>query len=747
MAIPGNFLSSVTETIDPNTSGWKVKLNCTLLLGVGGRVGDGCLAVKSVAAGETQAITVSSYPVIPWTEYEAFCDAAGGTVGERIGIRWLNSSNTEISITWSMTTSPASASWHRIAVGAEAPDGAARAQIVVSATPAAGAVSNYFESVYFGFPKVTTGNLFAFNTESAEIDASGWFNEVNSTIARQLPPVQWAVDNYLAGGHVIAMTATANGNASMRSTDRPDATPGVEYLAHAYLSPPTAASTTWVELRFYDATGIQIQATRGVLAAPGTAWYRQRASAVAPAGAASCSIAAGIDSATAGQVLKADWAVVTTAPTLYAGSILPYADASFEQGVAGWTVTSGAATIARSSPWSGTTAYEGAYAGIITSATATTSVVRSGRFPLPADVTAGQNMRTFALTQVDAGGWTVVRGIRWYDASNVDLGVSTSTAIAAPSPGWWYIENDQTIPANATQAAIEYTLTATSASSVWRIDSLGMWQALPANTVEADDESASITLTLRELTIGQLLTIYRVLGNGTRTLVRGPSGLYSKTPITSDMVVVEDYEAPLGVPVSYYIEMLTSGSSTPAYQTTATVTLAPGDVNECWLKDPGQPQRNTKVLVAKAPDWQRAIEQAEMRVRGRRNSVVLSDVRGGLEGDLQIWTRSDDERAALHWLLDSGNVLFWQAVPGMGVADMYVTVGQITEARVGGTAMEPWRLWTLPLREVDMPTATGVAGSAGRTWQDVLTQFPSWQAVLDGYATWEDVLFDRRIGG
>ncbi|MGW7657789.1 hypothetical protein ACWGJ7_38875, partial [Streptomyces tendae] len=226
-----------------------------------------------------------------------------------------------------------------------------------------------------------------------------------------------------------------------------------------------------------------------------------------------------------------------------------------------------------------------------------------------------------------------------------------------------------------------------------------------------------------------------------------PSGLYSQTPITADEVIVEDYEAPLGVAVSYYIETLAPGSQTPGYQGTDTVTLNPGDANEAWLKDPGQPQRNLKVLVAKAPDWQRSIEQAELRVRGRRNSVILSDVRGGLEGELAIWTRSDDERDALHWILDSGNVLLWQSVPGMGVSDMYVAVGQTTEARVTGYAPEPWRAWTLPLRQVDMPTTTGVAGSAGRTWQDILTQFATWQDVLDAYATWEDVLFDRRIGG
>ncbi|MFI8942768.1 hypothetical protein [Streptomyces syringium] len=745
MAIPGNFLSTTTESVDPNTSGWVAKTNCTISLGSGGRNGDGCLAVRSVASGEMQARTVSSYAVTPWTEYEAFCDASGATVPERIGIRWLTAANAEISITWSLTTASASATWHRIAVGGEAPGTAARAQVVVSSSPAAGAVFSYYENFYFGYPITTTGNKFAFNTESGEIDATGWFNEVNSTITRQAPMVSWPVDNYLAGGHTIAITASANGNASMRSTDRPDATPGVEYVAYCYLNPPTSGSVTWVELRFYDSGGSQIQATRSTLAAPGTGWYREYASAVAPALTASCSIAAGIDTATTGQVLRVDNAVVTTAPVLRAGSILPYADASFEQGVAGWTVVSGVATITRSTPW-GTVAFDGAYAGTITSSTATTSVIRSAKFPLPTG-SGGLEFRTEVYSNVTAGGFTLIRGVRWYNAANTDLGLTSSASAAIPTPNWWLLGNTHTAPATATQAAIEYSVTATSPSSVWRIDRLAMWQSVPITEVEGHDDTASITLTLRELTIGELITVYRVTPDGNRTLVRGSTGLLNQTTITSDQMVIEDYEAPLGVAVSYYIELRATASATPGYRSTDTVTLTPGDINLCWIKNPGQPQRNAQFIVKAPPAWKRSISQAAYRVRGRRHPVVLSDVRGGLEGDLVVWTRSDEEASALHWLLDSGDVLLWQIIPGVHETDRYVTVGEVGLPRTVPRADDEWREWTLPLTEVDMPVTVGVAGSAGRTWQDVLTGFATWQDVLDAYATWEDVLFDRRIGG
>lgn len=742
MAIPGNLLSSTTEAVDPNTSGWTAKLNCTISLGSGGRNGDGCLTVRSVAAGEMQARTVSSYAVVPGTVYATFADTSG-TVAERIGIRWLTGAGAEISVTWSLTTAAASASWHRVSVAGAAPVGAARAQVLLSSTPAAGSVTHFWENVYLGYARHTTGNLLTANSETSEVDTSGWGVETNATLGRTVPAITWAVDAYPVGGHMLTATAVANGNVAILGTERPVVTPGVEYLAYTYLSPPTAAITSWIEIRFYDAGGTQLAATRGPLAAPSTGYFRQRVSAVAPVGAASCAVAAGMDSATTGQVMRLDNTVVTVAPKARAGSITTYEASSLEQGVGGWSITSGAATVARSTPW-GAYAVDGNYSLTISSATATTSTLRSARFPLTPG--AGLNWRAEWASQVTAGGWTATRGVRWYDAANNSISLDATTSATVPTSGWWMLTTDVVAPANATQAAIEWTLTATSTSSVLRMDVASLWPALPLAAVTANPDTASVTLTLRELTVGYLVTVYRIGQDGARTLVRGPSGLLDKMAIGADLMVIEDYEAPLGVPVTYAVEIYTAAGVLSTTRSAGPVTIDAGDPNTAWLKDPGQPQRNLKVLVERAPDWSRPIQQSSYQVKGRRNAVVLSGRRGGLEGDLSVWTRSDDERAALHWLLDTGDVLLWQAAPGMGVADMYVNVGSVDEGRVSGYAPELWRTWKLPLTQADMPVSTGVGGSAGRTWQDVLSGFATGTDVLAAYETGEDLLLDQRRG-
>jgi hypothetical protein len=742
MPIPGNLLSATTETIDPNTSGWTSHLNCTILMGIGGRTGGGgCLSVRSVAAGEMQARTVSSYPITSGTTYYAFADTAG-VVGERIGIRWMYGA-IQLGITWSVPTTGSSSAWHRVSVAGVAPGGATQAQVLLSSTETAGSASHFWENIYLGLPIRTVGNLFPFNTESSEVDASGWAPVVNASISRQTPVMGWAVDNYLAGGQTLAMTAVAAGNASILAVDRPTVTPGQEYLAYAYLQPPTVASTAWIELRFYDVNDNQIQATRSVLAppTPATGMYRQRVSDRAPAGAASCSLAAGLDGASAGQVLRLETIVIIAAPELQAGTVVPYADGSFEQGVAGWTVANGVATLARTSPW-GDSFFEGAYSLAITSSTATTSTIRSAKFP----VIGGVSWRSQLIAHADAGTWTsVVVRVRWYDDANTEVGVSGGVSYGVPGSAWYAMPSDATAPAGATQASIDLVVTAAATASVLNVDQVVLWEVLPQTAVEEHSDDGYATLTLRELPLDDYtITVQRVAADGTRTLVRGPSGLIDRQTITSDLLVIEDHEAPFGVQYYYAITVYTAGGSVQVTRSSGPLMLTLADINTAWLKDPGNPQRNCLVVMQRAPDWQRPIEQAAFVIRGRRNKVVLSGRRQGVEGDLAIWTRSDEERAALHLLLDSGNTLLWQTAPGMGVADMYVNVASVTEARVGALAQEQWRAWTLPATEADLPLTTGVNGAAGRTWQDVVTEFATCADLLDVYATSEALLLDRR---
>lgn len=740
MAIPGNFLAAVTEMVDPDTSGWQTVLNCTKSLGSGGRNGDGVLTLTSVASGEMQASTVATFPVTAGTLYQTFADAASANQAERIGIQWLNSSRTQIGLTWSATTNAASASWHRIGVAGPCPVGATLARVVLSATPTAAAKTHFFENVYLGPPITTTGNVFSFNVESGgEIDATGWAVDANCTLTRDVPVAVWPYNWYLSGGNTIKMTVTANGNSSLKTAEQPGVIAGTEYKGDLYISPPTSGAACWVEMRWYDNISTLISAKRAVLVQPSTGVFRQTVSGIAPAGAVSVVLAAGITSATAGQILRVEGAVITVSPPLLAGSVIPYEDSSFEQGIGQWTVGSGVATIARTTPW-GTAASEGAYSLTITSSTATKSTLVSGRYP----VTPGLSWRAQVRVQSPAGTWQVAPTIHWYNAGGTSISRSSPTADPIPSgTSWWRDWNDIVAPAGAVTAAVEVDVTAPSVGATLRLDSVVLLQTVPAFTANGDDDLGLVTLVLREMNAGDDLTLYRVVG-GRQSIVRGPDGWVQGLALASDEIVFEDYEAPLGVPLYYRLE--TYDPATAALSGTgasSTVTLSLPDPSECWIKDPLQPQRNLRLRASVAPDWSRPVEQTEYRIRGRRNTVILSDVRGGLTGTLKVWTLTDDERSGLHFALDTGNTLFFQFAPGLGLDDMYAAVGEAAEPRLIPYAGEPRRQWSLPLTQQDAPIG-GVGGTAGWTVQDVVT---TWDAVADvnaAYATLLDLILDNR---
>lgn len=743
MPISGNFLSAAAESMDPSpTAGWRVRQNATISTGTGGRTGPNCLVMKSSASGTMSVESITGYPVTAGTVYQVFVDAAGADQPERIGIEWLDASYTPVgSITWALVTMTANSGWHRIGVAGAAPAGASRARIVFSSVTTAAGKINYLENVYLGLPIRVSGNLLPFATESSEISVGAWTVLANATLSRQVPPLAWAVDQYTGGGHTLAITATAAGNASILATGGPGITPGQEYMASAFLQPPTMAATCWIELRTYDAAGNQISADRSTLAAPGTGMYRQRASAVALPNAASASVAIGMDGAAAGQVMRVETVVLSLAPAVAAGSILPYKDASFEQGIGDWTVVSGPAAIARSAPW-GAAYLDGSYALAVTSATAGTSVLRSGR--RPAVVIGGDNWRAEINASIGTGTVDqITPRIRWWNASGADLGTTGAIVYGLPGAGWWVMSVDAPAPAGAVEAAQEVSLRAVTAGASIFVDKPAARAILPQTEVTAHVEDGYVGIVFRELIVGQLLSVYRVTPDGQRALVRGPWGLIDQQVITSETMTLEDHEAPMGVEVRYHMEQLPVGSTLAGTRDAGPVTLTI-DVNFCWLKDPGNPQRNLRAMVQRAPDWQRPVEQAVYRVAGRRNAVILSGTRGGLEGDLSIWTRSDEERASLHLLLDPGATLLWQAMPGMGVSDMYVSVAEVKEARTGGAATEPWRAWTLPLTEVDMPVTVGVGSAVTWTWADVAAEFPTWADVRATFTTWEDLLLNRR---
>jgi len=206
-------------------------------------------------------------------------------------------------------------------------------------------------------------------------------------------------------------------------------------------------------------------------------------------------------------------------------------------------------------------------------------------------------------------------------------------------------------------------------------------------------------------------------------------------PVVAGVVDIDDFEAPLDVPVTYVIAQAVPAGSTVG--TSAPVTVP--SFGQTWLKDPAYPTRNMVVpVVTSVTGFTRAARAGVFPILGRANPVAVTSVRGGPEGVITLHTLTDDERRRMEDLLSTGSILLAQG-PASEFGSHYLFIGDVGEERIG-LVMEPSRVWTLPFVEVDRPAGLVHASTTDRSWRAVRTTYATWGDVIATGKTNQDIL-------
>jgi hypothetical protein len=188
--------------------------------------------------------------------------------------------------------------------------------------------------------------------------------------------------------------------------------------------------------------------------------------------------------------------------------------------------------------------------------------------------------------------------------------------------------------------------------------------------------------------------------------------------------LVYDYEVPYGVAVSY------STVETPG-TVSAPVTVDDGIAR---LIHPGVPSLSAAFTIADLSERKTAAQRGVFYPMGRRAPVVQTDgQRKAAEWTLSIYTATAPAGQAVGELLDDASVLLVNipAGRGYGIGAEYVSVGDVTERRVGRYPGEPARFWDLPLTVVDRPAG---GTQAQRTLDDLLS-YATVTALSSAYPT------------
>jgi hypothetical protein len=730
--------------METSAAGWTAGSNTSVALAASrSYVGVKSLGLTATTAGTVSAVTAARVAVTAGTVLTAYAYFANISVAvgrvATVTVSWYAAVTGGIALSTSTTagvTLPNGTAWATpppILI-ATVPAGANFASVTVTVTGLTTGDTVVVDGVALGPVPLIADSQMTYGDQGVEVDASGWTAVSNATLARDSTAS-------MEGWWSLAITATASGDSTVQTAAAYTVTPGTEYFAFAWVYAPTTGQAWITQIDWLDSTGTVItgasasQTWSGLAA---TTWTRCGVVAPAPAGAVTARLVLRPQSTTSGLMWLTDQSAFMPAPVI-PGNLVRYAAQSAEISAADWSAVSGC-TIARSTVR--------AWAGVASLAVTTTGGDATVRLTPTVPVTPRQAYET--VPHIYSPGITPAQTVdivyTWLDGVGATVSTTSVRWTLGTAAGWYAPIGSGVAPTGAVSAQVSLRFNGATAGKVFNVDEILVGQGGLGVVVDAVPDLYAARINLQGLTTGAYMYwgLWRQLPDGTTTPVRGSDADMTQETISADLDIVEDYEAPLGVPLLYRVKLW---SDTTSYldATSAPIVLPEPPTTEVIIKDPGLPARWTTAVVETLPDWQRSARQGVNQVRGRRSPIVISDVRMSRTGSVTLVTETGEERDQLWWLLDTGNTLLIQWPATWHERDMYVQVGDVTEAHAVSTAQYADREWTAALTEVDRPIG-GIVGSADRTWQDVLDDNTDWLAVLASADTWLDVLTGVRGG-
>lgn len=188
--------------------------------------------------------------------------------------------------------------------------------------------------------------------------------------------------------------------------------------------------------------------------------------------------------------------------------------------------------------------------------------------------------------------------------------------------------------------------------------------------------------------------------------------------------IVDDYEPPFGVPVTYSLDGVQ-----------ATTQL---DVAQAWLSHPTDPTLRMAVTVQSDDDWQWSAPGTAHDVLGDVWPIVTWAARTVHTGQLVVIT-SYAERDAFKALLLAGSPLLLRTPPDCPVDDQWLWPRTATRSKIGTPSVFTGLRWELEYQRVQAPGGL-VAQDPTNSWAAVVVTHPTWSDVLADHATWGDLL-------
>lgn len=258
-----------------------------------------------------------------------------------------------------------------------------------------------------------------------------------------------------------------------------------------------------------------------------------------------------------------------------------------------------------------------------------------------------------------------------------------------------------------------------------------------ALTATVEPEVKSVRLDYTVPSAGRSLWITRAGPSGTPAGVRGATGV----AVAAGAVIARDFEAPIGVPITYTAQSFNSSGAVVDTKT-VTITVPSAGVCDMWLNDLARVTNTILVTIASLPELDYAAPNNIHDIIARRDPIVSSDIAHTPAFELSFTTDTLDQRDQARSLLGNGVPVLLRTPPEDGIGNLYFAVLDYKEQRIVTPAATPDRMFVVNGRQVQRPDPTLYAPLGVATYAHVHSTYATYSALHAGRVSYDAVLYD-----
>jgi len=226
--------------------------------------------------------------------------------------------------------------------------------------------------------------------------------------------------------------------------------------------------------------------------------------------------------------------------------------------------------------------------------------------------------------------------------------------------------------------------------------------------------------------------------SGTPAVVRG----FDDFAVTGGAgVIARDFEAPIGVPLTYTAQARNAGGAVIGTQTT-TITIPSDGCDDIWLTDLARATNTIRVMIESLPALEYPVPVTAHEVITRRDPIVASDIAHTPSFELSLLTVSDAQRHQARGALGNGVPVLLRTPPEDGIGNLYFAVLAFQEQRIVAAGTVTDRRFVVSARQVTRPDPELYRPLGVATYQHVKDTFATYADLRAQRVNYDAVLYD-----